>query len=81
VSQKLGFLSRILTYDLPDDFVARQNAILAEIDRDEINRLARQPITVDDMIIVVVGDKEAVLPDIEALGYEVVELDANGNEV
>jgi zinc protease len=79
--QKLGFLSRILTYDLPDDFVARQNAILAEIDRDEINRLARRHITVDDMIIVVVGDKDAILPDIEALGYEVVELDADGNGV
>ena len=33
----------------------------------------------EDMIIVVVGDKATILPDLEGLGYEIVELDENGN--
>jgi zinc protease len=33
----------------------------------------------DDMIIVVVGDKATILPELRELGYEIVELDAEGN--
>jgi len=35
----------------------------------------------DSMIIVVVGDKEVILPGLQELGYEIVELDASGAEV
>ena len=35
----------------------------------------------DDMIIVVVGDKASVLPQLEDLGYEIVELDVEGRPV
>ena len=35
----------------------------------------------DDMIIVVVGDKQTVLPSLEELGYEIVELDESGNPI
>jgi zinc protease len=77
--QKLRFLSQILVYDLEDDFVDVQNQILAAIGQEELNELAKQHLIMDDMIIVVVGDKAAVLPQLEALGYEIVELDAEGN--
>ena len=33
----------------------------------------------DDMIIVVVGDKATVMPQLESLGYEIVEVDATGD--
>jgi len=78
-SQKLLFLSRILEYDLPDDFVDVQNQILAAIGEEELNQLATEHLSMDDMIIVVVGDKAVILPQLEDLGYEIVELDANGN--
>jgi hypothetical protein len=35
----------------------------------------------EDMIIVIVGDKQTILPDLEGLGYEIVELDVDGNPV
>ena len=76
--QKLGFLSRILTYDLDDDFVARQNEILAAISADELNRLAARHMTMDDMVIVVVGDRAAIEGELEGLGYEIVLLGADG---
>ncbi|MEP4149451.1 MAG: pitrilysin family protein [Halioglobus sp.] len=80
-TQKLAFLSRIVEYNLDDDFVDRQNEILAGISQDEINNLAKKHLDVDDMIIVVVGDKQAILPGLQELGYEIVELDADGNAV
>ncbi len=40
--QKLGFLSRILTYDLDDDFVERQNEILAAISARRVERPRRE---------------------------------------
>ena len=79
--QKLNFLSLVLTYDLADDFVDQQNAILAEIPAEELNTLAAKHLVMDQMAIVVVGDKAAILPELVELGYEVVYLDAEGRPV
>jgi len=79
--QKLGFLAQILDYDLDDDFVDQQNEILAAIGREELNQLASKHLDMDDMIIVVVGDKATILPGLEELGYEIVDLDAEGNRI
>jgi zinc protease len=80
-AQKLFFLSRILEFDLDDDFVDVQSGILEAIGQEELNQLAAEHLTMDDMIIVVVGDKAVILPQLEELGYEIVELDANGAPV
>ena len=77
--QKVAFLSRILMYDLADDFVDRQNEILAEVTAAELNALASKHLVMDDMVIVVVGDRSVVQPELDALGYDIVHLDADGN--
>jgi zinc protease len=79
--QKLGFLGQILVYDLDESFVDEQNEILAAIGKDELDALARKHLVMEDMIIVIVGDKQTILPDLEGLGYEIVELDVDGNPV
>ena len=79
--QKLGFLSQILVYDLDDDFVDKQNEILDAIGLEELNQVAAEQLSMDDMIIVVVGDKQTILPSLEELGYEIIELDEAGNEI
>ena len=79
--QKLGFLSQILVYDLDDDFVDKQNEILDAIGLEELNQVAAEQLSMDNMIIVVVGDKQTILPSLEELGYEIVELDEAGNEI
>jgi zinc protease len=80
-AQKLGFLSQILVYDLDDDFVDKQNEILDAIGLEELSQVAAEQLFMDDMIIVVVGDKQTILPSLEELGYEIVELDEAGNEI
>ncbi|MGB0908695.1 MAG: M16 family metallopeptidase, partial [Maricaulaceae bacterium] len=76
--QKLGFLSRMATYNLDKNFVDTQADILANMTKAEIDALAAKHYNVDDMIIVVVGDKANIFDDVKALGYNVVELDADG---
>jgi zinc protease len=77
--QKLGLLSNIVTFDLPDDFTERQNEILSRISKAEIDRLAADQLRIEDMILVVVGDANTILPELEALDYPIVELDTQGN--
>ena len=78
-SQKINILSQILEYGLPTDFIQTQNEILASVGKDELDGLIREHMALEQAVIVVVGDKATILPDLEELGYEIVELDANAN--
>jgi zinc protease len=79
--QKAGFIGRILEYDLPADYVDKQNEILKNINKTEINSLAKKWINPDKMNILVVGDKAKILAGLQKLGYEIIELDVDGKPV
>ena len=79
--QKLGFLSRMATYGLGPDHVDQQADILEKISVSEINELAQKHLNLDEMIMVVVGDKALVYDDVAALGFDIVEVDADGNPI
>ena len=77
--QKEGFIDRILEYDLPANFVDKQNDILKNMTKPEIDALAKKWLQVDKMNILLVGDKAKILPGLQKMGYEIVELDSDGN--
>jgi zinc protease len=77
--QKAGFIGRILTYKLQADFADEEIKILHDISQAEINQLAAKWINPDRANILLVGDKAKILPGLQKLGYEIVELDVNGN--
>lgn len=79
--QKAGFVKRILDYNLEKDYTTKQNDILKAITKEEINALAKKQLQYDKMAILVVGDKSKVYLPLTKLGYDVIELDADGNEV
>jgi zinc protease len=79
--QKAGFIGNILEYDLPADFVSQQNKIVAGITKAEIDALAKKWVDPAKMNILVVGDKAKILPGLQKLGYEIVELDSDGKPV
>jgi zinc protease len=79
--QKAGFLGRIIEYNLNKDFVKKQTDILNNISKKDIDALAAKNLPVDNMHIVVVGDKKSVLPKLQALNYDVIELDTDGNQL
>ncbi|MEO9210223.1 MAG: pitrilysin family protein [Ginsengibacter sp.] len=79
--QKAAFISRILMYNLPANFVEQQTKILNQISTSEIASIAKKYFDLNKMNILLVGDKEQFMPGLKGLGYEIIELDANGNPV
>jgi zinc protease len=77
-AQKAGFIKRILDYNLDKTFTAKQAEILNNITKSEIDALAKKHLPYNNMVIVVVGDKAKIADGLSKLGYEVVELDTNG---
>lgn len=77
--QKAGFIKRIMDYNLEKTYVDKQNEILKAITKQEINILAKKRLPFENMIIVVVGDKAKTFEGLNKLGYEVIELDTDGN--
>ena len=79
--QKAAFIGRILTYNLPADFVTQQNTILKNIGKKDIDAIAKKYLDVNKMNILLVGDKQLILPGLKRLGYDIVELDVDGNKI
>ncbi|MBC6991856.1 M16 family metallopeptidase [Hymenobacter sp. BT491] len=78
--QKAAFLARLLEYDLDKNYVQQQSTILKNLTKEDVKTSAQKYLPADHMYIVVVGDKK-YLPEVQQLGYEVVELDADGNRL
>lgn len=76
--QKAGFIRQMLYYNLPADYVEQQNKILSNITKEELNKISSKWINPKNMNILLVGDKVKILPGLEKLGYEIIELDVNG---
>lgn len=79
--QKASFLQTILDYNLDNDFISKQSAILNSITKNDIDGLAKRYLPIEKMIILVVGDKESNWDKIAKLGYDMIELDIDGNPV
>ena len=79
--QKLGFVKRILDYNLDKTYVAKQGEILKTITKADIDVLAKKNLPYTKMVILIVGDKASNFDKLSKLGYEMIELDVNGNKV
>lgn len=76
--QKAGFLRRIVHYDLDDDYVKNQLKILNNIEKKELDKIAKEKLKTDKMYIVVVGDEASNIEGLRKLGYEIVKLNEKG---
>jgi zinc protease len=79
--QKLFFIKRVLDYNLPKDYVATQTQILNTMSKEKVNEYVKKYLPYNNMAVVVVGDKATNLEKVKKLGFEVVEVDANGKAV
>ncbi|HSN60136.1 MAG TPA: insulinase family protein, partial [Ferruginibacter sp.] len=75
--QKAAFIGRMIQYDLPADYVKKQNQILQTISKNEIDGLSKKYLDIEKMNILLVGDKKKILPGLQTMGYEIIELDAD----
>jgi len=76
--QKAYFLDDMARYKLDPNYITKQNEILKNITKVEINALAKKYLPIEKMVIVVVGDKASIKPGLEKLGYPITELDQEG---
>ncbi|MBL0153572.1 MAG: insulinase family protein, partial [Chitinophagaceae bacterium] len=79
--QKAGFIGRILDYNLPANYIDQQNKILAAMTKKEITAVAKKWLDPAKMNILLVGDKAKIYDGVKKLGYEIIELDADGKKV
>jgi zinc protease len=79
--QKAAFIRRILDYNLPANYVEQQNKLLKSMTPEQVKAVANQYLQPEKINILLVGDKAKILPGIQKLGYEIVELDADGKRV
>ncbi len=66
---KAGYLSQILTYNLPSNFSEKETEILNNITKPELDALIKQYLNPDEMIIVVVGDASDIKAKLKALAF------------
>lgn len=79
--QKLGFVKRILDFNLDKTYVAKQGEIIKTIAKADIDALAKKNLSYNNMVILIVGDKASNYDKLSKLGYEMIELDINGNKI
>lgn len=79
--QKAAFIRRILDYNLPADYVQQQIKILNGMTRQQMTAIAKKYLHPEKINILLVGDKSKILNGVKKLGYDIVELDADGNAV
>ncbi len=65
--QKLGFLNRILTYDLDKSYIDKQAEILNSITKADIDAIAEAKIQPDKMTIIIVGNKYLIKEKLKSL--------------
>ncbi|MBC3764538.1 M16 family metallopeptidase [Neptunicella marina] len=73
--QKVGFIYKLLSYGLDKNISEQQLNIIKTIGRDELNAVAAKELQTSQMQIVVVGDKQKVLPQLQQFDRPVEMLD------
>jgi zinc protease len=80
-SSVAGSLIEQVKFNLGDDYYKTYDARVRKLTRDELQQLGEQIVKTGLINWFVVGDKAKILPDLNKLGYEIIEVDADGNVV
>jgi zinc protease len=81
LNQKAGFISNIVSRNLPKDYPQKQTQILKNISKDELNALAKKNIDLDRLMVVVSGDMLLLKKRLNKLGLgeiQVLQKDGSG---
>ncbi|MBC7721930.1 MAG: hypothetical protein H7068_07880 [Pedobacter sp.] len=61
--------------------MTKQNTILATITKKDIDAVTKKYLDVTKMNILLVGDKDLILPGLKRLGYDIIELNVDRNKM
>ncbi|WP_438862624.1 M16 family metallopeptidase [Neptunicella sp.] len=75
--QKAGFIYKLLTYGLDNSVVAEQQKIIDNITVEELNAVAAKHLKLNQMQVIVVGDKNKLMPQLKTLERPIVDLEVS----
>ena len=75
----LHLLSRLAIFGLPDDYFSTFIANLETVTLEDVHRVAAERIDDEHLVILVVGDREAVEPGLKELGLPIFQVDYEGH--
>lgn len=82
VSSINGALTTLWTQNLPDDYYQQYGTRIAAVTKDDVVRVARKYVTVDNLAIVIVGDRSVIEGPLKATGIAPIAFyDIEGNPV
>lgn len=71
ISQIAGRIQQLVLYDLPPDYFDDFNGRVAAVTLDDVNRVAREYVHPDRAVIVIVGDRATIEPELARLPYPI----------
>lgn len=72
--QKMSFLANILTYNLDNDYTVKQNEILKNMTKEEVNAQIKKSMSADKINTVIVGDKIAIEAQLKKYNMDNIKL-------
>ncbi|MBK6267402.1 insulinase family protein [Marivirga sp. S37H4] len=82
LGQKLNVLQQISSYNLPKDFISKDQEKLKAYTVEDMKAVMDKYMNVEQMNYIIVGDAKTQLKEVEALGLkEIVKVDEDGNPI
>lgn len=80
-SSVAGSLIEKVNFGLSDDYFKTYDTKVRNLTRDELQQMGTQVLKPDQAIYFVVGDKSKIINSLKETGYDIIEVDADGNFV
>lgn len=80
-SSVAGSLNEKVVFNLSDDYFKTYDVKVRNLTRDELQQVGVQVIKPEQVIYFVVGDKTKILSSLKETGYEIIEVDTDGNPI
>lgn len=81
-SSAAGTFSNLYIYDLGLDYYSKYPALISGVNADLVQKAAKTYLVPDKMVVIAVGDKAEIQPDLEKLNLGTIEVrDTDGNPV
>jgi zinc protease len=78
-SSVAGSMVEKVMFGLPDDYFKTYDSKIRNLTCDELQKLTKVVILPDQVTYFVVGDKSKIIDSLKETGYEIIEVDADGN--
>lgn len=76
-----GSIVEQVKFNLKDDYFKTYDGMVRKLSKDQIQQLSQTVIQPKLINWIVVGDKAKIITGLKELGYEVIEVDADGNKI